>query len=117
LPTGIPSSPSGTGFATLTAGTYDATATANIRYTTVFQTDVDIQYKNGAITGNLHWVPTGTNKTITFPDVTDTLVTLTTTDVLTNKTVNATNNTITDTSAALGDILAIISGTKFTRQR
>jgi hypothetical protein len=115
LPTGIPSSPSGTGFATLTAGTYDATATANIRYTTVFQTDVDIQYKNGAITGNLHWVPTGTNKTITFPDVTDTLVTLTTTDVLTNKTVNATNNTITDTSAALGDILAIISGTKFTR--
>jgi len=115
LPTGIPSSPSGTGFATLTAGTYDATATANIRYTTQLQTDVDIQYKNGAITGNLHWVPTSVSKTITFPDITDTLVTLTTTDTLTNKTLNATNNTCTDTGATLGDILAIVSGTKFTR--
>jgi len=115
LPTGIPSSPSGTGFATLTAGTYDATATANIRYTTQLQTDVDIQYKNGAITGNLHWVPTSVSKTITFPDITDTLVTLTTTDTLTNKTLNATNNTFTDTGATLGDILAIVSGTKFTR--
>jgi len=115
LPTGIPSSPSGTGFATLTAGTYDATATANIRYTTQLQTDVDIQYKNGAITGNLHWVQTSVSKTITFPDITDTLVTLTTTDTLTNKTLNATNNTFTDTGATLGDILAIVSGTKFTR--
>jgi len=115
LPTGIPSSPSGTGFATLTSGTYDATATANIRYTTQLQTDVDIQYKNGAITGNLHWVPTSVSKTITFPDITDTLVTLTTTDTLTNKTLNATNNTFTDTGATLGDILAIVSGTKFTR--
>lgn len=117
FPTGIPSSPTGTGFATLTSGTYDATATANIRYSLsgFFQTDVDIQYKNAAITGNLHWVPTSSSKTLTLPDITDTLVALTTTDTLTNKTINATNNTLTDTSAALGDILAIISGTKFTR--
>ncbi len=116
LPTGIPTSPTGTGFATLTSGTYDAAATANIRYASgKFQTDVNLQFKNAAITGDLSWTPTSTNKTLTLPDITDVLVTRTNTETLTNKTINATDNTITDTSAALGDILAIVSGTKFTR--
>jgi hypothetical protein len=115
-PTGIPTSPTGTGFATLTSGNYDAAATANIRYTSgKFQTDLSIQYNNVGITGDLAWSPTSTNKTLTLPNATDTLVGLATTDTLTNKTINATNNTLTDTSAALGDVLAIISGTKFTR--
>lgn len=117
LPTGIPSTPTGTGFPHLTSGTYDGAATANIRYSNVgkFQTDVNIQYKNSAITGDLAWTPTGSNKTLTLPDATDTLVGLATVDTLLNKTINATNNTITDTSATLGDILAVVSGTKFTR--
>jgi hypothetical protein len=115
-PTGIPSNPTGTGFATLTSGNYDAAATANIRYTSgKFQTDLSIQYNNVGVTGDLAWSPTSTNKTLTLPNTTDTLVGLATTDTLINKTVNATNNTLTDTSAALGDILAVISGTKFTR--
>jgi hypothetical protein len=116
IPTGIPATPTGTGFATLTSGIYDAAATANIRYFGgKLQTDVNIQYKNGAITGDLSWTPTGVNKTITLPDITDTIVTLTSTDTLTNKTINATTNTITDTSATIGDILAVVAGTKFTR--
>jgi len=116
IPTGIPTTPTGTGFATLTGGTYDASATANIRYTGgKLQTDTNIQFKNAAITGDLAWTPTGVNKTITLPDTTDTLIGLSTTDVLANKTINATTNTITDTGAALGDILAVVSGTKFTR--
>ncbi len=115
-PTGIPSSPTGTGFATLTSGTYDAAATANIRYASgLFQTDVNIQYKTAGITGDLAWPTITTTRTLTLPDATDTLVGRATTDTLTNKTINATNNTLTDTSAALGDILAVISGTKFTR--
>lgn len=115
FPTGIPTSPTGTGFATLTGGTYDATATANIRYAGgKFQTDVNIQYKNAAITGDLSWLPTSTNKTLTLPDITDFLVARSSTDTLTNKTINATNNTITDTSIAAGDIL-LSNGTKFVR--
>ncbi len=116
IPTGIPTSPTGTGFATLTSGTYDAAATANIRYASgKFQTDVNLQFKNVSITGDLSWTPTSTNKTLTLPDITDVLVTRTNSETLTNKTINATDNTITDNSVALGDILAIVSGTKFTR--
>lgn len=116
LPTAVPTTPSGTGFATLTSGTYDSTATANIRYTGgKFQTSGNLQYINSGITGDLAWTPTVSNKTLTLPNATDTLVGQATTDTLTNKTVNVTNNTVTDTGAALGDILAIVSGTKFTR--
>lgn len=107
--------PTGTGFATVTSGLFDAAATANIRYTGgKFQTDANIQYKNGAVTGDLSWTPTSTNKTLTLPNATDTLVGLATTDTLTNKTINATNNTITDTSTVTGDLLKS-NGTKFLR--
>lgn len=116
IPTGIPSSPTGTGFATVTSGTFDAAATANVRYTGgKFQTSANLQYINTGITGDLVWAPTSTNKTLTLPNATDTLVGQATTDALTNKTIVAASNTITDTSAALGDILAVVSGTKFTR--
>ncbi len=109
--------PTGTsGFVTVTSSVIDAAATANIRYTGgKFQTSANIQYLNGGVTGDLVWAPTSINKTLTLPNATDTLVALATTDTLLNKTLNATNNTITDTSATLGDILAVISGTKFTR--
>ncbi len=107
--------PTGTGFNTVSGGAIDAAGTANIRYASgKFQTDVNIQYKNSAITGDLAWAPTTSNKTLTLPNATDTLVGLATTDVLTNKTVNATNNTITDTSIALGDLFKG-NGTKFVR--
>jgi hypothetical protein len=109
------STPTGTGFAHITSGVYDPTATANIRYTSgKFQTDNSIQYKAGAITGDLAWTPTASNKVLTLPDITDTLVSRTSTDTLTNKTINATNNTITDTSTAAGDLLKS-NGTKFTK--
>lgn len=107
---------SGTGFATVTSGVFDAAATTNIRYTGgKLQTDVNIQFKNGSITGDLAWLPTSINKTLTLPDLTDTLLSRTSTDTVTNKTINATNNTITDTSIATGDIL-VSNGTKFVRQ-
>lgn len=108
--------PTGTGFPTVSGGSIDTAASANIRYASgKFQTDVNIQFRNSSITGDLAWAPTSTNKTLTLPNATDTLVGLATTDVLTNKTINATNNTITDTSTVSGDIL-VSNGTKFVRQ-
>lgn len=108
--------PSGTGFATLTSGAFDSAATSAIRYTGgKFQTDANIQFKNGSITGDLVWLPITVNKTLTLPNATDTLVGLATVDTLSNKTINATLNTITDTSTAVGDIL-VSNGTKFLRQ-
>lgn len=105
----------GTGFAHVTSGTIDAAATANVRYTGgKLQTDANIQFKNGSITGDLSWSPTSTNKLLTLPDATDTLVARATLEELTNKTLNATNNTITDVSTALGDLLKS-NGTKFVR--
>lgn len=107
--------PTGTGFAHVTSGVIDVAATGNIRYAGgKFQTDVNIQFNNAGITGDLSWTPTSINKTLTLPDITDTLVALTTTDTLINKTINATNNTITDTSTALGDLLKS-NGTSFVR--
>src|SRR6185369_2410232 len=95
----------GTGFATVTAGSIDANASANIRYTGgKFQTDTSVQFKNVSITGDLSWSPTVSNKTLLLPDATDTLVGQATTDTLTNKTINATNNTITDSGTAAGDL-------------
>jgi len=108
--------PTGTGFVHATGGAIDAASTANIRYTGgKFQTDVNIQFKNVGLTGDLLWQPTGTNKTLTLPDATDTIVGRATIDTLTNKTINATNNTITDTSTVTGDIL-VSNGTKFLRR-
>lgn len=107
--------PTGTGFATTTSGAFDAASTANIRYTGgKLQTDANIQFKNGSIFGDLAWAPASTNKTLTLPNATDTLVGLATTDTLTNKTINATNNTITDMGTASGDLL-LSNGTKFVR--
>src|SRR5574338_1375735 len=108
--------PTSTGFAHVTSGSFDTASTANIRYASgKFQTDANIQFKNASITGDLSWTPTSSNKTLTLPDITDTLVTRTNSETLTNKIVNATDNTITDTSTAAGDIL-VFNGTKFVRQ-
>ncbi len=80
----------GTGFFTITGGTPDTAATANIRYTGgKLQTDGNIQWKNGSITGDLVWAPTSSSKTITFQNATGTVVLLDTADNLTNKTITS----------------------------
>lgn len=108
--------PTGTGFAHVTSGSFDTAATANVRYTGgKFQTDANIQFKNTSILGDLAWTPTSSNKTLTLPDITDVIVTRTNTESLTNKTINATLNTITDTSTTTGDIL-VSNGTKFLKR-
>src|SRR4029079_15929578 len=88
--------PTGTGLVTTTSGVIDTASTANVRYTGgKLQSDTNFQFNNAGITGDLSWAPTSTNKTLTLPNITDTVVARTTTDTLTNKTINATNNTIT----------------------
>lgn len=110
------SPPSGTGFVTVTGSSLDTTATANVRYAGgKFQTDTSLQFKNATITGDLAWTPTSTNKTLTLPDATDTLIGRATTDTLTNKTIDVLNNTLTSTGIAVGDLL-LSNGTKFLRK-
>ncbi len=80
----------GTGFFTITSGAPDTAATANIRCASgKFQTDVNVQWKNGSITGDLAWAPATSNKTITFQNATGTVVLLDTADNLTNKTLTS----------------------------
>lgn len=113
MPSG--STPSGTGFATVTTGAYDATATTNIRYESgKFQTDNGIQFNNTGVTGDLLWTPASSNKTILLPNASDTLVGQATADTLTNKTINVASNTLTVTSQAGGDLL-VNNGTQFVR--
>ena len=108
--------PNGTGFATVTSGVFDVNSTANIRYTSGrLQVDTTIQFKNGVVTGDLAWTPSTTNKSLSFPDITDVLVSKNSTDIFTNKTINASNNIITDTGTIIDDIL-VSNGTKFIRK-
>lgn len=89
---------------------------ANVTYTSnKLRLASNLQYINSTITGDLAWTPTSTNKTLTLPDATDTIVARATTDTLTNKTFDVANNTLTSTSIATGDVL-LSNGTKFVRQ-
>jgi len=106
--------PTGTGFVNVTAGAIDASGTANIRYTGgKFQTDTNIQFKSGAFTGDLAWTPSA-NYTLTLPQLTDTIVSRTNTETLTNKTINITDNSVTATGNLLGDLIKN-DGSKFVR--
>lgn len=97
-------SPTGGGFATVTASAWDAAATTNLRYTSgFFQTDTDLQWRNTAasnVLGNLQWAPTSTNKAIALPDANGVVVLKNTTDTLTNKSIDATTNTLTNIANA-----------------
>jgi hypothetical protein len=110
--------PTGTGFMTVTSSAMDAAGTANIRYTGgKFQTDGNVQWNNSSITGDLAWTPTSSNKTLTLPDATDTLVGKATSDVFTNKTysLSGTGNVLTDTSIAQYDLVMANSTPVFRR--
>ena len=109
--------PTGTGFRTVTSGVDDPAATANIRYAGgKLQTDVNIQYKNASITGDLAWAPTSSNKTLILPNASDTLVGKATTDIFTNKTLDVAGagNLLISAAQATGDILKN-NGTQFVR--
>ncbi len=67
----------------------------NIKYTgNKLQTAANLQFLGLAgITGDLAWAPTTSNKTLTLPDATDTLIGRGTTDNLVNKTLTSPNLT------------------------
>ena len=56
------------------------------------------------ITGVLTWTPTSSSKTLTLPDITDTLITKTSTDTLSNKTINSSDsNTLSGSFPSIRD--------------
>ena len=84
--------------------TIDQLSNKSLKNNTVFHVDQsDISKKIGFSTASASTNTTLTltsnhtaDRTITFPNITDILVTKTTTDTLTNKTINADNNTVTN---------------------
>lgn len=77
--------------------------TANLAYVAgKLQTSANIQWKNGLVTGDLAWTPTGTSKTITLPDATGTVVLNDNTATLVAKTISGASNTITNVSLTTG---------------
>lgn len=104
--------PTGTGFAHISAGSFDSAATANIRYAGgKLQTDGNIQWRNTGDsnrTGDLVWVPTTSGKTITLPDATGQVVLRDTIDTLTNKTL--TSPTINTPTISSPTITGSVSG-------
>lgn len=62
----------------------------NVKYvSSKLQLATALQYLNGGITGDLAWAPTTSNRTLTLPDTTDTLVARSTIDTLANKTLSS----------------------------
>jgi len=63
-------------------------------------------------TGTLTWAPTSSSKTLTLPDITDTLVSKTTTDTLSNKTIKSgDSNTISGSFSGITGLGTISTGT------
>lgn len=92
---------SGTGFVHSTSGSLDAAATTNVRYASgKFQTDANVQWNNAGVTGDLAWTPASSNKTITLPNATGTVVLQDSTDTLTNKTISGASNTLSNIAKA-----------------
>jgi hypothetical protein len=70
------------------AGVYGSAA--NVRYVSnKLQLSSNLQFLAGGIKGDFAWVPTSSDKTLTFPDLTDNVVTRTSTDSLSNKTLTS----------------------------
>lgn len=121
-PAAVPT-PTGTGVPTITAGVYNAAATAitgtgSIVAQTTPTLKTSFILRNPADTFSYTFTPAAiaAARIITLPLLAadDTMVTAAFAQSLTTKTIVAASNTITDTSAALGDILKH-DGTRFVR--